>query len=677
MMMKNFINGQYVKAGVKAGLLFISISLLGNAANAADTLEAFKEHHNWVATSKASAIGKKIQLAKDAGEIISNGSDPSASGFLVHRAYLADQILEMDYLVAEGSTTKLFLQGKFALPLVNKNNEWQHLQLKLRAARFDAARNKLQSALLLEMRINGDIALIDGVPQKNILLQLTPNAPTGWEDFMGNLVIVAQQGQFALRNLAIRPADFGALTLPAQSGGDTNEKDLIDYVALGKETFESFGCSVCHGIQADAALATTGPNLYGLFQVSPRNRDVVEGGEGHKFTIKADTNYLHRSVRTPTEQLAIGETGAKAGETYPPIMPPFSAQVLSDIQIDAIGAYLMTLNKPQQRGPEIKLMTKGVQQAYDPVADGLQLLVDNKTRIQRGPLADSSGRSLSGRAIHVGFANGLNYSFDPRLLGIAKIWQGGFLDMSGEWLNRGGKGLKPGYESREIELGDWQVLMAPLNSEGKPIDFSFKDAKFGDTETSRQSVYSKQDHLDRLAQEDAQFLGYALDSKNSQSAPVFKYRVGKNLISLQTNIDDKGNTSIKFKGELNTSQSFRLNTLTLKDAKVTRGELGDGRWNLPAGTKAAELNAHMALANNVWHPRASTFDYRKQPLRIEAAKADLPAGYSIENYYAPKDNYGRDQLFEALGLAVAADGTLAGQRHIRQGPMATICGRQF
>ncbi len=649
------IYGKYLQVGL---LLLGTSAVFSSAAWSADTLDAFKEHNNWVTTSKASAVGKKIQFAKENGEIIGNGSDAGASGFLVHRAYYADQIIDMDYLVAEGSTTKLFLQGKFALPLVNKNNEWQHLQLKLRAARFDAARNKLQSALLMEMRINGELAVIDGVPQKNILLQLTPNAPTGWEDFMGNLVIVAQQGQFALRNLKISPADFTAITPPPQSGGETNEKELIDYVALGKETFESFGCSVCHGIQADASVATTGPNLYGLFQSTPRNRDVIEGGEGHKFTIKADTNYLHRSVRTPTEQLAIGETGAKAGETYPPIMPPFSTQVLSDVQIDAVGAYLMTLNKPQQRGPEIKLMTKGVQQAYDPVADGLQLLVDNKTRIQRGPLADPSGRSLSGRAIHVGFASGLNYSFDPRLLGIAKIWQGGFLDMSGEWLNRGGKGLKPGYESREIELGDMQVLMAPLNNQGKPVDFSFKDAKFGDAETGRQSLYSKQDHLDRLAQEDAQFLGYELDSKNPQSAPSFKYRVGQNTISLQTSIDAKGNTLISLKGELKTSQSFRVNNQTLKNASTSRGDLADGRWTLPAGTKSAELKAQIALADKVWHPRASTFDYRKQPLNVEAAKANMPAGYSIENYYAPKDNYGRDQLFEALGLAVAPDGTL-------------------
>jgi mono/diheme cytochrome c family protein len=632
--------------------------LVATCTWAADPFEAYKEHHNWITTNKASAVGKKIQLAKDSGEIITNGSNAAASGFLIHRGYFADQIVEMDYLVAQGSTTRLFLQGKFALPLTNNNNEWQHLQLKLRAARFDAARNKLQSALLMEMRVNGELAVIDGVTQKNILLELTPNAPTGWEDFMGNLVIVAQQGQFAMRNLNIRPADFEAIVPPAKSGDETNEKDLIDYVALGKETFESFGCSVCHAIQADTSVATTGPNLYGLFQPLPRNRDVIEGGEGHKFTIKADRNYLHRSLRSPTDQLAISEAGAKQGEAYPPVMPPFMPQVLSDVQVDAIGAYLATLNPPRLRGPEVKLMTKGEQQAYDPVADGLQALVDNKTRIQRGPLADSSGRSLSGRAIHVGMPNGVNYSFDPRLLGIAKIWQGGFLDMSGEWLNRGGKGLKPGYESREIELGDMQVLMSPLNANGQAVDFSFKEAKFGDFHTGRESLYSKQDHLARLAQENAQFLGYELDSKHPQSAPTFKYRVGQNTLSLQTTIDAKGNTLVSLSGELKTSQSFRINSQILKGAGVSLGELADGLWTLPAGTRKAELKAQIGLSDKVWRPTPSTFDHRKQALKVEPAKADMPAGYNIENYYAPKDNYGRDQLFEALGLAVAPDGTL-------------------
>ena len=37
---------------------------------------------------------------------------------------------------------------------------------------------------------------------------------------------------------------------------------------------------------------------------------------------------------------------------------------------------------------------------------------------------------------------------------------------------------------------------------------------------------------------------------------------------------------------------------------------------------------------------------------------ELPPGYSFENWEAPKDIYGRDQLFEPTGIAVAKDGTV-------------------
>ena len=637
-------------------LCFALCGLLLSGSLAADPLDSFKGGAEWATAANASGVGKGIQISADADKektIIYNGKNFSKSDFLTHKAYLSDAIINADFLVAKDSTAILFLQGRFALPLTNKNNEWQHLSIKFRAARFDEGKNKLQDALLLEMRVNGDIAMINNIAQKNIILnKLSEGAPVNWEDEYGQLKILATQGQFALRNVDIRPADFAAITLPQESGKATNEKDLVDYVALGKETFESFGCNVCHTISTDSNTASAGPNLYGLFMQTPRNREIVEG-ENHHFTIKADNTYLHRSVRSPTEQLAVGEKGAKKGEVYPPIMPPFSAQVLSDIQVDAVGAYLATQNEPQNQGPAIKLMKQTGQQAYDPLNDGLQMLVDTKTRIQRGPM-----EGVSGRAIHVGQTNSINYTFDPRLLAIVKIWQGGFLDMSGEWLNRGGKGLKTGYESREINLGKVQVLLAPLNAKGIAVDFSFKDAKFGDPQTARQSLYSTQDHLDRLAQEDAQFLGYDINSQNAQATPLFRYRIGKNTIGLQTTIGDAGDTRIEFTGTLKTAQVFTLNDDALAQVSVTQGTIENHQWRLPAGTKAASLTANMTLASNPWHAPTSAFDNRVQPVKIIASKANMPAGYSIESYYPPKDNFGREQLFEALGIAVAKDGTI-------------------
>jgi hypothetical protein len=389
-----------------------------------------------------------------------------------------------------------------------------------------------------------------------------------------------------------------------------------------------------------------------LFKREPRDREIVEGGEGHRFTIKADRQYLHRSIRAATDQLAIAESGAKKGEAFLPIMPSFSAQVLSDLQINAIGDYLATLNDLRDQGPTIKLLAQTGAEEYDPIADRLQLLVDDEVRIQRGPLT-----GVSGRAIHVGSPWGVNYSFDPRLLAITKIWQGGFLDMTGEFTNRGGKGLKMGYESREINFGNQEFLFAPLNAHGKIIDFSFKEAKFGDVETIKASLNSKEDHLARVAAMDAQFLGYTRNSKQKNELPTFDYRVGKNTLKVQTVIAANGDVKITLSGDIKTTQQFSLNTQLLQNAAVSKGEISNGQWTLPAGSKTATLTAKMQVAANVWHAKKSGFDYRKQPIKITEAKADLPAGYSIESYYPPKDNFGREQLFEALGLSLTQDNT--------------------
>ena len=64
------------------------------------------------------------------------------------------------------------------------------------------------------------------------------------------------------------------------------------------------------------------------------------------------------------------------------------------------------------------------------------------------------------------------------------------------------------------------------------------------------------------------------------------------------------------------------------------------------------------MASNAWRPSPSNYAYKRAPLVKSPSKAALPAGYSIEDYFSPKDNYGRDQLFEALGLSLTKDGTV-------------------
>ncbi len=637
-------------------LILISYSAPSFTTDIANPLAAFKEDPLWVTAAAVTVAGNKLNLSEKKStnnNIIVSSGDVKKSKHLTSKVYFGDTLLTMEYLLPQDSSAKIFLQGRYAVTLTpkSKNNEWQSLSVKFRAPRFNEASQKSQLAFFLEVRINGEL-----VSNNQLLSQQDENAITPWESNSGPTTILAN-GPFAFRHFNSLPADYANVLPPEKTGGATNAAELIDYVTLGKETFEAVGCNVCHTTTPNSTAASTGPNLFGLFRPEPRPRDVVEGGEGHRFTVKANHEYLVRSIRSPADQLAIHETGIKKGEAYPALMPPIATEVVSDMHIEAIGAYLATLNEPQHQGPVTRLMKQGSVEKYDPINDRLQLLVDDQVRIQRGPLVSAIDSGASARAIHVGLVNSINYSFDPRILAIVKIWQGGFLDMTGEFTNRGGKGLKLGFESREINLGEQQYLVAPLDSQGNLIDFSFKNAKFGDAEVIKKSFQSTQDHLAHLSAVNAQFLGYTRNSKDKQQAPIFRYRVGENILNIQTTIAGNGDIGVHISGDLTTAQTFSINNTLLQTPTVSIGELKNSAWTLPAGKINAQLKAKIALATNTWHAPKSIFDNRKQPLKIVAATANLPAGYTIQNYYPPKDNFGREQLFEALGLALAADGT--------------------
>jgi cytochrome c553 len=619
----------------------------------------FKQHHSLVMLALTLLFHLSLASAQDAafGAFRPNTAwtvaddaislqTPSAASMLVTRGVFADSYSTLEYHAPPGASATLYVQGRYAFVLEGNGN-WQSFALKFRAPRFDAGFNKQQNAFALEVRNGGRV-------ERNVIFE-GASAGARWdnEDHRGPAFLMVKQGPFKVRNAIHQLADFSQVNPPTTSGGETNEKSLIDTVALGKEAFNSVGCEACHSVQQNDTSVTSGPNLFGLFQAEPRVREVVEGGEGHRFQVKAGREYLHRSVRAPSEQLAVAESGPKRGEAFLPVMPPFTNEVLSDAQIDAIGDYLATLNGPAERGPTIRLATLEPAAPYDPLADGLQWLVGDEVRMQRGPLPGASGRS-----IHVGNPNGVNYTFDPRVLAIVKIWQGGFLDMSGELINRGGKGLALGYESREIGFGDKEYLVAPLNPQGKLIDFSFKEAKFEDTATMRAALNDPRDQLERIAAVDAKFLGYSRDSRDKVASPAFKYRVGQNVMEIVTSISDRGEIVVSIAGVLKTPQVFALNPQFFTGATVSSGTLGQDQWNLPAGKIRATLRGKAVLAEKTWRPEPSQYNYRRAPLVKTAATATLPAGYSIENYYPPKDNYGRDQLFEALGLAQSKDNTV-------------------
>ena len=643
-------------------------------------LDWFQGNPGWtVAKEVTFAEGSPALQATGKGEgtlLLPTGDTPRTRP-LRARVNMGDCTLRMEFLLGPKTQAGMYLEGRYRIqlsdeamgavgpldlvpesaatrvaPLVNAAGNpgaWQTLEAKFRAPRFDEAHNKTQDALLLEVKVNGKV-----VQFNTVQATLSKGSEFDWEESWGQATLVVNQGSVALREFSLRRADFSVVKVPAVSGQPTNTATLVDLVKQGEENFRGFGCIECHATQDNDPSVKTGPNLFGLFTTEPRERAIISGAEGQRFMVKADRGYLERSIRAPLAELAIAENGPTEGKPYLPAMPPFVPGVLTDAQIDAIGAYLATLNYLVKQGPVIRLAEISGVENYNPMTDRLQMLVDRTVRIQRGPM-----QRVSARSIHVGQPNSINYTFDPRVLGIVQIWQGGFLDMSGEFLNRGGNGLKQGYDSHAIDLGASAMLLAPLNANGKLVDFSFKDALFNDGETIRKALYSPRDHLDTLAEIDAQFLGYSRDSTDPNAAPVFNYRIGKNLINIRTEFAANGEVTIVVGGDFAQPQGFLVNDQALKTFSVSEGKVNAGSWLIPAGShKNVVGKGRLTLAEKAWHAAPSTFEYRRQPLVVESSHPTLPSGYRAETYQGPKDNYGRALLFEALGLAVAPDGTL-------------------
>jgi hypothetical protein len=668
-----------------AVLVTLGLSLNVARADAAGPItDWFVPNPAWTAVDAVMSVdgGTRLDLTPGTNPrvmVLTGARDKAPQ--LRSRAYLSDIVLSVEYLFTTGAKAGVYLNSAYRLqldgagtgagtigpivsivdatlpetfikpiaPASGQPGQWHRLEVRLRGRRDDEGSNKIQNAILIEAKIDGVVVHTNTMPT-----YWCRGTETEWETTGGQTTFAVADGSLAVRNFDLRRADFSELTVPAQSGGETNEAKLVDYVLQGAELFKGFGCVECHATKSDDDSQKTGPNLFGLFRVDPRDRE-INAGEGHRFTIKADRSYLQRSVRSPWDELAIAESGPTKGNPYPPVMPPMAPAVVTDANLDAIAAYLLTLNEPQHQGPVIKLVKETGLENYDPMTDRLQFLVDGRVRIQRGPMA-----GVSGRAIHVGLPSGINYTFDPRRLAIVQLWQGGWLDMSGELMNRGGGGLKHGFDSREIKLGAVGAILAPLGASGQPVDFSIVSPVFRDRAAVRATLNDTRDVPDRLKEIDAQFLGYERDSTSPTADPVFRYRVGKNTIAVRTEFTEEGVMRLVIDGEFATPQSFIVNEAVFGPLRVSAGELIDGTWVLPAGRhQGVTATGRVSLAPKAWRPTPSTFgEFARQPLETEAAQPTLPRGYTAESYLPPKDNYGRVQLFEALGMTVAPDGTI-------------------
>jgi hypothetical protein len=422
----------------------------------------------------------------------------------------------------------------------------------------------------------------------------------------------------------------------------------VDLVAKGGEAFHLWGCAECHAVAKGDDSIKSGPSLYNLFTTEPRQREVADA-EGHKRAIKADRAYFMNSVRNPGDDLAVAEVGATKGTAYPPIMPKYVPEIVSDAALETIWHYLRHQAEEGKNGPAKVMGEMPVDKKGQPWENPAEILVDERVKVLRAPLMQSSGR-----AIHVGLPSGMSYSFDPRFLSVRSVWSGGFLNLSKEQQGRSTPGSDRGHGAQQ--LLDGKPLLSPLTPTGQVVDFEFKEPDVNDDDAAIRHLEKGGDFLKELASWDAAFLGYAHRGKE---APQFYFRVGKNKIAQSVSFSTEGDLVVEISGTFATEQVFQVRTLSTGQWQAESGKLDGERWVIPAGEKATHrlrVSKMNALAARQVLPKKESF--AAQPLVKNPAQADLPAGYSIEDWQAPLDGFGRKILFEPTAIAVAKNGTV-------------------
>jgi cytochrome c2 len=161
----------------------------------------------------------------------------------------------------------------------------------------------------------------------------------------------------------------------------------FDAVAKGKEVFENMGCAECHVVAKNDDSLKTGPSLFGLFLNKPREREIgVVGSDGRK-KVKADKAYFLNSVRKSWDALAVAESGPTSGETYLPVMPMYTQEVISDHDVESVWHYLRTLADEDTAGPATVMLKEQKQpQPKSLLEIPNEVWVAERPRVFRAPL---------------------------------------------------------------------------------------------------------------------------------------------------------------------------------------------------------------------------------------------------------------------------------------------------
>jgi hypothetical protein len=479
-------------------------------------LSAFKEPGKyWQVAGDVNADFNKqnsLSITKGSGILVNTFSERNRPKDLVSNLQHSDADLELDYLMAKGSNSGVYLQGRYEVqlmdswtskvpraggnggiyqrweeskpdgqrgyegyaPRINASKApglWQHLKISFQAPRFDQNGKKVENAKFLKVELNGLVI------HENIQLSGPTRGGYPDEDALGPLRLQGDHGAVAFRNIKLITYDKPRPQLLNLNYSVYKGKYEVD-PDFSKLPPEAKGPS-----EGLTAVNSPIPNDYllrynGIIRIhEPGNYSFNLSTRGGRGVLKING----QDVKTPSgNDPAVKVANLPKGDL--PFELTYSKYVSWNSSVLGLGI----------SGPGVRYYYLGDEDIAG-VPDPIQVDATEVTVLRSFMDVLNWGRVV--HAVSVGSPEQVHYTYDLDRGTLFQIWRGGFLDATPMWNGRGDGSSRP--------RGAAQILTKPV----------FTLAKLSSTQTAWKSDTAGVAFLPK---------GYTLDPNGR---PTFHYQI--------------------------------------------------------------------------------------------------------------------------------------------------------
>jgi hypothetical protein len=447
--------------------LLISLPALGQPTPVPlQDLSSFRDAgKSWQIVGNVTAnLGKENSLSTAAGTgILVNLPGRKRPGQdLFTRFEHGDMDLELDYMMASGANSGIYLQGLYELQLEDSWNVqqpsaasnggiyqrwddsrppgqqgyegyaprqnvsrapglWQHLKLSFQAPRFDASGQKTENARLLRVELNGVL-----IHEDVELSGPTRGATSQQEAATGPLRLQGDHGAVAFRNIVVHNYDKPRPEL----------KNLHYSVYEGRFEAGPLYDSIPPEAEGPSVVLTSNLSTKAR-QFLIRYTGTIEVPEAGEYTFRMDVAGGSGLIRiNQQEVIPISENRGKGTVSLSAGEQPF--EMLYSKYVDWAEPGLgLHVSAPGLREYLISDKNVSLSGGADPI------IVDAAEQPLLRSFMDLPDGPRVTHAISVGSPEQLHYTYDLGHGSLVQLWRGGFLDATPMWHDRGDGSSRP------------------------------------------------------------------------------------------------------------------------------------------------------------------------------------------------------------------------------------------